>query len=106
MKGKPPTKMSHTQGERRAYSSAFGWPSPPTGYPLTVSHIQLRPLLAQWEAARREPQAANTSPDLGLSTVAVTLSDGGIAYSNGELVTWEVAQRIIATPNQCFTITR
>ena len=82
----------------------FGPPAPPVGYPLTVSHVQLRPLLAQWQANPQESTSGVTSPDLGLSTLDVSLTAEGIAYPNGERVTWEVARRIISTPNQCFTI--
>ncbi|MDE3230280.1 MAG: methyltransferase domain-containing protein [Chloroflexota bacterium] len=100
MKGKAPT----TSVVARA-TGPLGWPTPPTGYPLTLSHAQLRPLLAAWEAAAGAELAASASPDLGLSTVAVTLSEAGATFPGGERVAWKTARRIIATPNQCFTIT-
>jgi hypothetical protein len=72
----------------------------------------MRPLLAAWEArtaalaedAEKTPLVAATSPDLGLSTLTVALSAEGVSYPSGERLAWEVARRIIATPNQCFTI--
>ncbi len=99
-----PASGAHARGERDVAVGAFGPPAPPVGYPLTVSHIQLRPLLAQWEANPQEPATATTSPDLGLSTLDVSLTTEGIGYPGGERVTWEVARRIVETPNQCFTI--
>lgn len=87
-----------------AIQGVFGRPTPPVGFPLTVSHVQLRPLLAEWEARQVEQTPATTTPDLGLSTLEVLLSADGVQYPSGERVTWEVARHIIETPNQCFTI--
>lgn len=98
MKGKmPATRVARATG-------LFGWPAPPVGYPLTLSHVQLRPLLAAWEAAPGEELVASATPDLGLSEVAVRLNAQGVMFPGGECVTWETTRRIIATPNQCFTI--
>lgn len=94
----------HIRVGQSVASGVFGRPTPPTGFPLTVSHVQLRPLLAAWEAQTEERTSATTSPDLGLSTLEVTLSADGVSYPGGDQVTWEMARHIIETPNQCFTI--
>lgn len=97
-------------GGQSAASSVFAKPSPPTGYPVTVSHVQIDPLMeACYQrqltiAAGGEAFAATTSADLGLSTLPITISAEGMRYATGELLTWEAARHIIATPNQCFTI--
>jgi len=106
MRDKPRGAASgaHTRAGQRATSGVFGRPTPPVGFPLTVSHVQLRPLLAAWHARPTEEITATTSPDLGLSTQTVTLSVDGVRYPDGERVTWEMARQIIETPNQCFTI--
>lgn len=92
------------QPAQAAQPGAFAPPSAPSGYPLTLSHVQARPLLAQWEAGSGEPQTATTSPDLGLSTVPVTLTSAGVSFPSGEAAPWDVVRRIISTPNQCFTV--
>lgn len=102
---RPPTQAGQA-GQVAQTSGAFAIPSAPSGYQLTVSHAQLRPLLALWDVTvtADESVTATTSPDLGLSHVTVTLTQAGARYPGGELVTWEAARRIISTPNQCFTI--
>lgn len=47
---------------------------------------------------------ATTSPDLGLSTVAVQLDAAGVHFPNGESVPWDELRHIAATPNACFTV--
>ena len=98
------------QRHQPAATGVYAKPSPPTGYPVTVSHLQVVPLLEAYARHQRggatdpEPLEASTSTDLGLSTVTVTLSDDGVRYPAGELLTWEAARRITKSPNQCFTV--
>ncbi|HZC04675.1 MAG TPA: methyltransferase [Ktedonobacterales bacterium] len=91
-------------------SGLYARPTPPTGYAVTVSHVQISPLMEA--CAERglttvpegEAYAATTSADLGLSTLSVRMSRVGVRYPAGELLTWEAARHIIVTPNQCFTL--
>lgn len=91
-------------------AGVFARPTPPTGYPATVSHVQLKPLLAAWQAhlaAGGAPDGAievETSADLGLSTLTVTLTSTGIIYPTGERLQWEVARTLARSPNQCFVV--
>lgn len=69
--------------------------------PIVLSHYQAAPLLAAWKAGER---AAMTSPDLGLSTLEVTLADGGVTFPGGETVRWEDLRRVERARNQCFAV--
>ncbi|HEX8727405.1 MAG TPA: methyltransferase domain-containing protein [Ktedonobacterales bacterium] len=92
------------------FTGAYAWPTPPTGYPVTVSYLQVAPLLATWEArlaagvAPDERMEATTSADLGLSTLTVMLNSTGVIYPGGERLPWEVARTIAGSPNQCFIL--
>lgn len=96
---------SHTAPQTRQsdVTGIFARPAAPADVPLTLSHIQLRPLLAEWESSPKTAMTAMSSPDLGLSTFPVTLSEKGISFPDGVPIPWEVTRHIIATPNQCFT---
>lgn len=69
--------------------------------PLVLSYVQAAPLL---QARRAGHTAATTSPDLGLSTVAVTLEAGGVRFPNGTLVGWPDLERIRDAESKCFVI--
>jgi predicted methyltransferase len=92
------------------FTGVYAWPTPPTGYPVIVSHLQMAPLLATWEAqvvagaAPDERVEAMTSADLGLSTLTVSLTSAGVNYPGGERLPWEVARSIIGSPTKCFSV--
>lgn len=92
------------------FTGVYAWPTPPTSYPVTVSHLQLAPLLAAWDArlaAGGSPDdhiETETSPDLGLSSRMATLTSTGVIYPSGERLQWEVARSIVGSPNQCFIV--
>ncbi len=88
------------------FAGVFAIPTAPVGYALTVSHVQLTPLLAARQANSEPTFSATTSPDLGLSTVEVILTPTGLIYPSGEGIPWEVVRIIINSPNQCFTVDR
>lgn len=68
---------------------------------IVLSHYQTRPLLA----ARRQGLAAlRLSPDLGLSEVEAALTTEGVAFPDGERVSWEDVERITRMENQCFQV--
>jgi hypothetical protein len=68
---------------------------------LVLSHVQAAPLL---RARAAGASTAKCSADLGLSTVAVTLSDAGARFPIGETVTWDDLARIADTENTCFLV--
>jgi predicted methyltransferase len=110
MSSKQRAKPTNSASGPDSSTGVFARPTPPAGYPVTVSHMQITPLLEacsqrQLErAASGEAFEAVTSADLGLSTVTVTLSADGIHYPTGESLSWDTARSIIGTPNQCFSI--
>ena len=56
--------------------------------------------------ARRALQiSAMISPDLGLSTVKVSLSGKGILFPSGEQINWKSVEKIAASDKKCFVIT-
>ena len=95
----------------QAFSGLYTRPAAPTGYPATVSHFQLAPLLAAWQAhllaggAPDDRIEVETSADLGLSTLTVTLTSTAVLYPTGERLQWEVANILIGSShNQCFIL--
>lgn len=98
------------QRHQPAATGVYARPAAPTGYPVTVSHLQIAPLLEAYAKrqgtgpAEGEALEVSTSADLGLSTVTVALGHDGVRYPTGELLTWEAARRVNATPNQCFIV--
>jgi predicted methyltransferase len=68
---------------------------------VTLSHFQAREL----RAARQAGAATVTiSPDLGLTTVTVTLDENGVVFPTGELLPWLEIERIQRAANVCFQI--
>lgn len=67
---------------------------------IVLSHFQIRPLIK----ARGKLSAASISPDLGLSSLEVTLDDAGIAFPNGERLSWDDASEIAETETSCFAL--
>lgn len=67
---------------------------------MVLSHVQVRPLLAA-----RAMGAANveTSADLGLTRVVVTLVDAGVDWG-GALIVWETLERIAKDENGVFAL--
>lgn len=84
----------------------YARPQPPAGYPVVVSHVQIEPLLAAYEAqtASQPPPTLETSADLGLSQIGVPLDIAGVHYPDGATLSWPDARRIIGAPNQCFEL--
>lgn len=66
-----------------------------------LSHIQVAPLLA---ARRRGELTGISSPDLGLSTVSVSLDEHGVTFSGGVILTWSDAEKIARSKNSCFLV--
>lgn len=68
---------------------------------IVLSHYQTTPLLAAQRASKR---SIALSPDLGLTTVEVTLDADGVVFPDGERVTWTDITRISEMENQCFVV--
>ena len=58
-------------------------------YPIVISYIQAESLLA----ARGKPSVL-VSPDLGISSVTVKLSDEGVEFPEGEKVSWQDIEKV------------
>lgn len=67
---------------------------------IVLSRYQAAPLLA----LRGRTESAETSPDLGITTVAVRLTADGIVFPGGEAIGWDNLTRIAASENGCFQV--
>jgi predicted methyltransferase len=61
----------------------------------------MRPVL---EARRRGQEVLAVSPDLGISSSTVRLTDAGVCFASGEGLTWEDVKRISQSGVACYTI--
>jgi predicted methyltransferase len=68
---------------------------------VVLSHFQITPVL---EARASGAQTATISPDLGLSTVEVTLTPEALRFADGTALPWESAERITRSVNKCFLL--
>ncbi len=53
--------------------------------PIVLSYVQVEPLL---KAKKQGQTTVEISPDLGLTTVIVTLTPEGLEFPNGERLDW------------------
>jgi predicted methyltransferase len=68
---------------------------------LVISHVQTGPLLREREAVG---EILKLSPDLGLSSIEVEVSERGLMLPNGELLDWATIEEVDASPNNCYLI--
>ena len=68
---------------------------------MILSSIQTRPLL---EAHKRGQITAETSLDLGITTVSVTLNAQGVQLPSGETVGWADVEKISKSEVNCYTV--
>ena len=68
---------------------------------MILSSIQTRPLL---EAHKRGQITAETSLDLGMTTVSVTLNAQGVQLPSGETVGWADVEKISKSEVSCYTV--
>jgi predicted methyltransferase len=68
---------------------------------VTLSHFQARELLA---ARQADAVTTTVSPDLGLTTVTVTLDEDGVFFPTGERLHWAEVERIQRAANVCFQV--
>jgi len=69
--------------------------------PIILSYVQAELLL---KAKQQGITSVQISPDLGLSTVIVTLSSEGIAFLNGEHLDWYSIEKISKSEVNCFIL--
>lgn len=69
--------------------------------PIVLSYIQAQALLRARQAGEA---SAVLSPDLGLSTVQVTLDAEGARFPTGERLSWHALERIAVARNVCFAL--
>lgn len=67
--------------------------------PIVFSHFQTSQILHARDSGK---QQAETSPNLGRTTVQVTLTREGVAFPGGELLYWMDIESINSTENNCF----
>src|ERR1700730_4934189 len=66
-----------------------------------LSHVQAETLL---RARKEDLSAVTISPDLGISQVAVELSDDGVTFPGGAQIGWKQVEKIRASENNCFVL--
>jgi hypothetical protein len=66
---------------------------------IVLSHFQVAPLLK----AKHSPSAM-ISPDLGLTQVEVKIETDGAVFPDGKRLSWEDADKIVASSNHCFAL--
>src|SRR5437879_4452504 len=69
--------------------------------PIVLSYIQAESLL---KAKQQGITSAQISPDLGLSTVMVTLTSEGVAFPHGEHLDWHSIDKISKSEVNCFIL--
>jgi uncharacterized protein len=69
--------------------------------PIVLSFVQAEELQ---KAQKQQKSSIELSPDLGISTVTVKVSDHGATFPQGELVTWEQVRQIQETNVTCFML--
>src|SRR5207237_385296 len=68
---------------------------------IILSYVQVEPLLL---AKQRGLESAEVSPDLGLTTVPVTLDAEGVTFPSGEQLTWQQLEKIKKSQTNCFVV--
>ena len=69
---------------------------------VVLSYVQAEPLLRARQGNRT---SLTISPDLGRSSVEVTLHPDGVAFPSGPKLDWATIQRIAESPTKCFVAT-
>ncbi|MGF1505419.1 MAG: methyltransferase [Anaerolineae bacterium] len=68
---------------------------------IVLSHYQAEPLLAAYHAGE---STVKSSMDLNRSRATVQLSDDGVHFPTGDVLTWHRVQIMIDEPNKCFLL--
>ncbi len=68
---------------------------------IVLSHFQVTPVL---QVRREGKTSAPLSPDLGLTTVEVTLTPEFLEFPAGAKLTWAEVEKIAGSENSCFLV--
>jgi len=68
---------------------------------IVLSYVQVEPL---FEARQKGLDVAETSPDLGLTRVVVTITAEGVVFPGGERVDWQNLEKIRKSEVNCFIV--
>lgn len=69
--------------------------------PVVLSYVQTKPIL---EAKQKGQSSLEVSPDLGLTTVMVKVTPGGVIFPSGEQLSWRDIEKISKSPVNCFIV--
>lgn len=69
--------------------------------PIVLSYVQAEALL---EARQHKQTSIEVSPDLGISTVTVQVSDEGVAFPDGIQLDWQQITKIKKETSNCFLV--
>lgn len=69
--------------------------------PIVLSFVQAETLL---QAHKSSQASATISPDLGITTVTVDLADEGVAFPEGERISWSLVEKIKESKVTCFRV--
>jgi uncharacterized protein len=69
--------------------------------PIVLSYVQAESILA---ARKQGEHYVEVSPDLGISTVTVELANDGVAFPQGERVSWQTIEKIKKATVNCFIV--
>src|SRR5712692_6542985 len=69
--------------------------------PIVLSYVQVEPL---FKARQRGQTTVEISPDLGLTSVKVTLTPEGVAFLTGERLDWRSVEKISKSEVNCFIL--
>jgi uncharacterized protein len=70
-------------------------------YPIVLSYVQAESLL---NAKRLQEASLQISPNLGITTITVKLSDATVEFPGGERVQWVDIEKIKKATTNCFII--
>lgn len=70
-------------------------------YPIVLSYLQAQALLT---ACRSGETTTEVSPDLGISTVSVSLTHEGVTFPQGDVVRWVKIEQIRGDEMHCFVV--
>jgi predicted methyltransferase len=69
--------------------------------PIILSYVQTRPI---FEAKQKGKTVIEVSPDLGLTTISVTITPEGIIFPGGEQLSWQSIEKISKSTVNCFIV--
>ena len=69
--------------------------------PIILSYLQIKPIL---EAKQNGLSSIEVSPDLGLTTVMVTMMPEGVLFPNGARLSWQSIEKINKSTVNCFLV--